>query len=202
MRPMRKPVDMKWPRPGSSGEIGNPCDPAPVSDLVNAAKNLLRRPAGMPPPASSRGFIRSLLLCCAAALLGQGVPHAQMVPDAPIENFRLPMFGDDGYRAWDLRGDQALYISANQVDVLGMLLHVYAGGAEERVRIRIESAEAHVHIDRNEAHGDKRITVSGDNYTAKGEEWSWLPDDDRILIRRNVQVTFREELEGFLMPLP
>ncbi len=202
MRPMRNLGRMDWRRPQACGEIGNPGDPAPVPNLVNAVENPIRRPAGMPPPASSRGFIRSLLLCCAAAFLGQGVLHAQMVPDAPIENFRLPMFGDDGYRAWDLRGDQALYISADQVDVLGMLLRVYAGGAEERVRILIESAEAHVHISRNEAHGDKRITVSGDNYTAKGEEWSWLPDKDRILIRRNVRVTFREELEGFLMPLP
>lgn len=199
---MRNLDRVNWRRPQVCGEIGNSGDPAPVPNLVNAVENPMRRPAGTSPPVSWREVVRSLLLCCAAALLGQGVLHAQMVPDAPIENFRLPMFGDDGYRAWDLRGDQALYISADQVDVLGMLLRVYAGGAEERVRILIESAEAHVHISRNEAHGDKRITVSGDNYTAKGEEWSWLPDKDRILIRRNVQVTFREELEGFLMPLP
>ena len=81
--------------------------------------------------------------------------HAQMVPDAPIEDFRLPMFDDDqGYRAWDLRGDQALYLSADRIDVIGMRLRVFAGGPEERIRMTIVSPEAHVLADRNEARGE------------------------------------------------
>ncbi len=29
---------------------------------------------------------------------------AEMIPNAPVENFRIPMFNEEGYRSWDLRG--------------------------------------------------------------------------------------------------
>ncbi len=129
--------------------------------------------------------------------------HAQMVPDAPIEDFRLPMFDDDqGYRAWDLRGDQALYLSADRIDVIGMRLRVFAGGPEERIRMTIVSPEAHVLADRNEARGEDGILVTGDNYRAEGTTWTWERDNDRVRISGDVRVTFREEFEGFLMVLP
>ncbi len=185
-----------------SAIIRNPGGRTPVRRVVTNRQATIRGNISFLPGASRRGICLRVLLGCVALLFGAANLPGQMIPDAPIENFRLPMFGDDGYRAWDLRGDQAIYVNADQIDVLGMLLRVYTGGAQERVRILIESTEAHVYITKNEAHGDKNITVSGDNYTATGEEWSWLPDEDRIVIRQNVQVVFREELEGFLMPLP
>jgi hypothetical protein len=33
--------------------------------------------------------------------------NAQMTPDAPIKNFKLPMFNNAGVRIWDLRGEEA-----------------------------------------------------------------------------------------------
>ncbi len=125
-----------------------------------------------------------------------------MTPDAPAENFFVPLFGDDGYRIWDLRGREAHFVSDAQIDVIGMQLNVYSGGAEEYLDMLIESPEALVYFDRNEARGEKGIVVNGDNYRAEGDEWTWEREDNRIVIQGNVQVTFFEELEGFLVPLP
>ncbi len=127
---------------------------------------------------------------------------AQFVPDAPVENFRLPMFGDAGHRIWDLRGAEAHFVSEDQVDVFHMHLRIFSGDADERVRTLIQSPEARVYIERNEARGDRSIEVTGDNYRATGRSWSWIREENRILIQEEVEVTFFEELEGFLMPLP
>lgn len=183
--------------PGSqTGREGKPPLPARVSGGMSRRLSL-----------RARRRIQRLALFFPIALCAGGFPgttglEAQMTPDAPIENFRLPMFGDDGYRIWDLRGDEAIYVSADRIDVHGMRLRVFSGGPEEHVDSLIESPEARVLIDRNEARGENGIRVTGDNHEATGKEWTWERDDNRILIKSNVRVTFDEELEGFLISIP
>lgn len=156
--------------------------------------------------ATSRARQPGVRLLAALGLIGtfllSGQLPAQIVPDAPVENFRLPMFDDQGHRIWDLRGAEAHFISEDRIDVIGMNLRVFSGGEDERVRSRIQSPEATVFIDRNEARGDRSIEVTGDNYRATGKSWSWMREANRIVIDEEVEVTFFEELEGFLMPLP
>ena len=112
------------------------------------------------------------------------------------------MFGDAGFRIWDLRGDEARFVSESHVDVLGMRLRVFSGEPDERVRTLIRSPEAQVYLERNQARGERSIRVDGDHYHATGRIWTWERDENRIVIREDVEVTFYEELEGFLMPLP
>ena len=50
-----------------------------------------------------------------------------MTPNAPIQNFRLPRFADNGYTQWVLQGAQGIYDSEEQVRVEGMAMRVYTG---------------------------------------------------------------------------
>lgn len=128
---------------------------------------------------------------------------AQMVPDAPVLNFRLPMFGDNGYPTWDLRGAEGRYISPEQVDVTGMRLLVFDEDQPNRVEAEIISPEATMLIREHQARGDRTITVVGDNFVVRGEHWLWEgPQKEgpksRVVIDDNVKVTFFEELSGIL----
>ena len=51
----------------------------------------------------SRFLTVSLIFCVTASL------YSQMTPIAPIKNFRLPRFGDNGYTQWMLQGEQGIY---------------------------------------------------------------------------------------------
>ena len=56
-------------------------------------------------------------LILAFLLLGGALMFAQ-TPNAPITNFKLPLFNDAGYRTGYLRGDQGIYINSSQVSYL------------------------------------------------------------------------------------
>ena len=71
------------------------------------------------------------------AAIGLTVIHsrlvAEMIPNAPVENFRLPMFNEEGYRAWDLRGAKGTYVDGTHVDVVDMKMRVFSGDEESEV---------------------------------------------------------------------
>lgn len=122
----------------------------------------------------------------------------QMVPDAPVLNFRLPMFGDDGHRIWDLRGREGRYVSQNQVDVVDMRLFVFSPDQPGQVQTEIRSPQATMLIRENQARGDESILVLGNQFEVEGQHWLWDGDEDRVVIDEQVKVTFFEELSGFL----
>jgi len=135
------------------------------------------------------------LLVTAAGVYFAPVVFAQMVPDAPIRNFRLPRFGDDGYKIWELSGDEGRYISADQSEILGLDLKVYSGDAQMLLRSRIRSPRALIHMDRSEAEGDSRIEVEGPAFTIEGANWHWNGREERIRIGADVRVTFNQKLD-------
>lgn len=126
------------------------------------------------------------------------VATAQLVPDAPVSGFRLPMFGDDGNPVWELRGKEGRYISEDQVDLKGMRLRIFAEDPSDRVETEIISPQAIMLVQKNQIVGDETITVVGDNFIVSGERWLWDGDEDTVVIDENVRVKFYEELTGIL----
>jgi hypothetical protein len=126
------------------------------------------------------------------------VAAAQIVPDAPVLNFRLPMFGDDGHRIWDLRGKEGRYVNENRVDVTDMRLLIFSSEVRDHIETEIISPKATMLIRSNQAHGDETITVLGDNFEISGQRWSWDGNENRVVIDERVKVTFFEELSGIL----
>ena len=131
----------------------------------------------------------------AAAILIAG---AQLMPDAPVSNFRLPMFGEDGFPEWDLRGEEARYVDEKQVDLNGMKLSVYDDLQPGRVETVIVSPSAVFLIEENRLVGNDSIRVDGDNFQVLGDIWRWIGDEKSVEIDGNVKVTFFEELTGIL----
>jgi hypothetical protein len=146
-------------------------------------------------PCSLSTLLRAAL---ALTLLGAASAAGQMVPDAPVLNFRLPMFGDDGYRIWDLRGREGRYVSEKQVDVSDMRLLVFSSEEPDRIQTEIQSPRATMLIRDNRACGDHTIKVIGDNFQVQGQRWLWDGDENRVVIDEQVKVTFFEELSGLI----
>lgn len=145
---------------------------------------------------------RAVLACAVALSLGLPVTpvlDAQLRPDPdePVRDFRLPMFGEDGFRAWELRGDSGHFQRDRTLAVEGLDLRVF-GPRGEGLESRIRSPQAVLAPDESRAWGDSPLLVETDQFELRGEDWTWDGKARRIEVRREVHTIFFEELTGLL----
>jgi len=137
-----------------------------------------------------------LAICC--GILG-GMPAswllAQMTPDAPIEHFRLPMFGDNGYKEWELRGLRGHFLSDERVRVEGLELVVFSGDASVSEENLIRSPSALIYFPDSRAEGESSLFVLGPGYEIQGRDWTWSGTSRHIIVRDSVRVSFAGSLD-------
>lgn len=133
--------------------------------------------------------LRALLagLTCS---LGGWVLVGQMVPDAPIEHFRLPMFGENGFKTWELRGLKGHYLNENEALVEGLELVVFSGDEELTEDNRIRSPRALIDFEDSTATGESSLFVVGPGYEIQGQDWTWHGRERKIVVRQAVRVSF------------
>ncbi len=122
----------------------------------------------------------------------------QMEPDAPVRDFQLPRFGDDGYKIWDLRGRRGIYVNPDRIDVEGMRLRLFHPGDPESLQLQIESPRATIYPRENRAEGDGILLVLGPNFSLSGTDWEWEGETDIIRVGANARVAFNEEITDIL----
>ncbi len=122
----------------------------------------------------------------------------QISSQQPIINFSLPNFTPEGYRSWLIRGTEARYLSANQIDVKELTLSIFSGLADDKVTTMILSPLASVLPTDAVVTGPSTIRVINDEFEATGNEWRYIYKDRRVTIARNVHVVFHAELKEFL----
>ena len=132
----------------------------------------------------------SLWLATLLTIAGGLILSAQMVPDAPIEHFRLPMFGEDGYKSWELRGLRGHYIREEQALVEGMELVIFSGNEALLEENRIRSPKAMIYLKEARADSDSSLFVVGPGYEIQGSDWSWDGKNRKIVVRDAVRVSF------------
>lgn len=118
----------------------------------------------------------------------------QMTPDAPLRNFRLPMFGESGFKEWELRGVEGNYVSPELSEIIGLDLIVFSGDEQAIEETRIRSPRARVFMKDSRAEGDTSLFVSGQNFSLAGEDWTWDGNEQKITVRQRARVTFDEAL--------
>jgi hypothetical protein len=132
---------------------------------------------------------RLFLLSASCTLAGLGM-LAQMMPDAPIQHFRLPMFGEDGYKSWELRGVKGHVQSEEEALIEGMELVVFSGDEAMWEENRIRSPRARIRLEESRADGDSSLFVVGPGYEIQGNNWSWIGLERKIIVRDAVRVSF------------
>lgn len=120
---------------------------------------------------------------------------AQMSPDAPITHFRLPFFGEDGFKTWELRGLSAEFSGEHQVRVESLELVVYSGDDRLLVESTIRSPQADIDMQAGTATGPSSLFVVGPGFEIDGRNWSWEAAEERLTIRESARVTFIGKLE-------
>lgn len=141
----------------------------------------------------SKTLLRSIVgILCVCAL------KAQMTPSAPVQNFSLPHFGENGYTQWVLQGGKGIYDSAEQIRIEEMALRVYSGDERMALEMTMDSPEATLLTAENRAVSDGPIEIVGGNFKVSGVGWTWNGLTKEIEVKFDVVVEFTQGMAGML----
>ncbi|HQU08530.1 MAG: hypothetical protein B7X06_00415 [Verrucomicrobia bacterium 21-51-4] len=155
-------------------------------------------------------ILRAIFVYLMLSIVGLDADPDRIIPDAPVSDFKLPMFGPDGYKTWELLGKQGKALAANEIEVQGMVLKVYSGDAAMSLEATLESPLAYVFPREHRATGPGYLHIVGPGFTVLGRNWSWksLPSEAEkggglghsawIELHEEVRVTFKERLPEVL----
>lgn len=119
-----------------------------------------------------------------------------MTPNAPIKNFRLPRFGDNGYTQWVLQGGQGIYDSDEQVRVKEMAMRVYSGDERMALELSMDSPEGTLRLQENRAYSEGEIEIVGANFKISGIGWEWSGETKEIIVNKDTVVKFTQGIAG------
>jgi len=131
-----------------------------------------------------------------ASTLVAAAPQAIVAP--PARNWTLPLFTKEGFRQMTLRGDEVRPISADRIDISGMIVTVFSGDAQAKVDSVISSPEATFMINEKIARGDKSVHLVRDDVEVTGDDWTYFYNEKRVLIARNASVVFHAAMPDIL----
>jgi len=143
-----------------------------------------------------KAILRSATFVAALAFAASAL--AQMTPDAPIKNFKLPMFNNAGVKVWDLRGEEAKYLNRDQVDLFQMRLKIFENDGSGNVRLEIESPHASVFPNQHTVSGPDKIRVLNADFEISGSDYTWRGREQSVSIRKDVHVVFKSPLQDIL----
>jgi lipopolysaccharide export system protein LptC len=140
-----------------------------------------------------------LVLPGLAALAAIAQNSTRISTDAPILNFRLPMYTvPDGYRAWLVTGSEARVISPNDIDIKELTMTIFSGDGRDHIDTLILSPAARIAPEDQIASGDSPIRVINDNFEDTGIGWRYEHKEKKVSITRHVRVVLQSELKDLL----
>ncbi len=121
--------------------------------------------------------------------LGAAVASAQFTSKEPIVNFRLPMFNNEGYKAWEVRGAEGRYLEENRIEITALDLQVFSGDEAGRIETTITSPLAIVRPKDRAVTGPGAIRAKGEGFELFGENWLYEHDTKTVTVRESVVLT-------------
>ena len=116
--------------------------------------------------------------------------------NAPIVNFKLPVFNDAGIRTSLLRGNEARYINASQIDLVAMTYTLFKEDGSNQVETTLLAPSASVFLanKRYKVQGTEGVRIVRDDLDVSGALWSFETDERKnrhIVLEQNARVVFR-----------
>ncbi len=140
-----------------------------------------------------KSYAFMLALFCSCSLLS-----GQIKLEEAAKNFRLPFFGENNVRHWELQGESGSLLRNEAVLITAMRLRVFDPTDGLTLRTTIVSPLATVFPNETQAEGPDQVVVDGINFRLQGEDWHWDGRRDFLQIRKKAHVTFYETVDLLL----
>jgi hypothetical protein len=118
--------------------------------------------------------------------------------NAPVVDFRVPTFTQEGFRSWLLCGAQGIYVNSSELKVIDLNLTVFSGDASNKVDKVFLSPSAVALINEDIVRGPGALRLITDDFEATGEDWVYDHRQKKVSIRRNVRVVFHAPMNDIL----
>ncbi|KAB2646252.1 MAG: hypothetical protein WCO38_06220 [Verrucomicrobiota bacterium] len=116
----------------------------------------------------------------------------------PGLQWKLPLFTKEGFRSMSLRGDRVIPIGSDRIDVDNIEIMVFSGDKKQTVSTILLSPKASYYAKAAEVKGSGEVRVIRDNGEISGENWQYKRVGEKISIRRNARVVFKEQVTDML----
>lgn len=123
---------------------------------------------------------------------------AQISSPAPVRNFTLPFFNDEGFHTMLVRGREASLANPQRIGLSDMTLTLFSGDETQKVDTVILSPTATVIPADSRIVGPGQVRLIRDDLELTGEEWSYDQPAKRILIQRGARIVFHAALADLL----
>jgi hypothetical protein len=143
-------------------------------------------------------LIFPVLFGLTAALVPAQTAAPKVKPSAPVKDFRLPTFDKAGKRATFMKASEALFVTDNQIDVKDMQFTLFTKDGTGAFDSVLLAPTATFLTDKQTVSGHDFVRLLRANVEVTGEQWSYNHLEKRVLIGRNVKVTFQDELKDII----
>ncbi len=120
---------------------------------------------------------------------------------APVKNFSLPFFNDEGFRTMLIRGNEARLANPAKPELTDVTVSLFSGDAANRVEAVLLATEATVDTAAKTVVGTGPMRLVQEEFEATGERWFYDyndPDTINLRIERKARIVFRAELQALL----
>jgi hypothetical protein len=121
-------------------------------------------------------------------------PHPEVTATAPIKNFRLPTFTEEGFRHTLLRADEARIPDPARIDLVEMELTLFTGDADEKIDAMLAAPSATFFPQKLLATGSETVRLERSDLTLTGADWSYDHKVRKVVIKRDARVIFRSSI--------
>lgn len=121
-----------------------------------------------------------------------------LAEDSAVTHFKLPRFGEDGYKIWEVRGTEGKYKDETTIFIKELVLRVLKGGEKVVEDIVLQSPSAEINPQANLANSEDSIFIRGEGFTIQGTDWLWNGKQKSISIQKQVEVTFNQNIIDIL----
>jgi hypothetical protein len=143
-----------------------------------------------------RSQIRLLLLI--TSLLTVNAQDSRVSTSAPVKNYAVSFFSDEGYPRVRVVGAAADLSDTANIRLTGMELILYSGLADRSVETTLDSPIAILKPEPELVSGPDKVKFVRPDIEVEGYDWSYDHQERRIQIRRQAKVIFKTPLKGLL----
>ncbi len=125
-------------------------------------------------------------------------PAARLASTAPVKNFRLPTFTDEGFRRTMLRAGEARLPDPTRIELVEMELTLFNGHADEAIDAMLAAPSASFLPEKLFASGSETVRLERLDLTVTGAGWSYDHPARRIIINHDAHVILRAPIGDIL----
>lgn len=141
---------------------------------------------------------RAIRLLTVLACLLPGTGFAQFSSPAPVKNFALPFFNDEGFHTMLIRGREALLANPERIALSDMALTLFRGDEAQTVDTVILSPAATVEPRAEIIRGPATVRLVRDDLELTGTDWAYDHRAAKITIQKGARILFYSPLSDLL----